>query len=72
MTPQSQLDQGRVLVDTVRHQLMSGMISEEEARQELTNASHFSIPRENNEDTHHRGGSVHLCPWHTCEATRHN
>jgi len=40
-------------------------------RSQLLDALSRSVPPTANLESENRGGLVHACPWHTCQATRH-
>lgn len=37
----------------------------------LLHSDHTESATAEDSESHHRGGAIHLCPWHTCQATRH-
>ncbi len=40
-------------------------------REQLLEALSKSLPADAAAEPAQRGGAIHLCPWHTCQATRH-
>ncbi len=65
----STIDQLRGEVDRLRAGREAGAVSLTEASAVLA----AGAVREGASDApRHEGGVVHACPWHTCQATRHN
>jgi hypothetical protein len=61
----------RRIADELRSAVAHGTLSAAEARSALADSAHQLPDAAHGEDLH-RGGTLHMCPWHTCQATRHN
>lgn len=60
----------RQQVDGLRGELEAGRVSPGDAVSVLTSISCDNQGPDRNEQLH-SGRGVHLCPWNTCQATRH-
>jgi hypothetical protein len=60
----------RHAVDGLRSAVKNGTITAIEARSALVGYSSHSNDAATYDDFHN--GAIHMCPWHTCQATRHN
>jgi hypothetical protein len=61
----------RRVADELRSAVAHGTLSAAEARSALVDSDLKLRGSSIGEDLH-RGGTLHRCPWHTCQATRHN
>jgi hypothetical protein len=63
---QSTHDSVRAKVDQLRAALAAGTVDRDQLIGELTSETAPSI----RETDDHRGGALHMCPWHTCKNTK--
>ncbi len=59
----------RRVTDGLSSAVINGTITAAEARSELAGLAGDSRSSTDVNDQH--SGAIHMCPWHTCQATRH-
>lgn len=67
----TRLAHGRELADAVREGLLADRLDTRQAAQ-LIRQSATNSAASSRLEALHDAASIHLCPWHTCQATRHN
>lgn len=63
-------DSLRRATDELRSAVTHSALSTSEALSQLADRAHEPGGIADVEDLH-RGGTLHMCPWSTCQATRH-
>lgn len=63
----------RSKVDALRSAVTAGEVNQGQAIEALAGvaACESSVDHSISNPDMHRGGALHMCPWHTCQATRH-
>ena len=59
----------RYAIDSLQSAVINGTVTSDQARSELLGLPCDS--RSSTDDTDLHSGAIHMCPWQTCQATRH-